>query len=135
MDDVQIDDNVARVLERLDKTTEDVVSIVYQPQALFKVRAVTRCSASLAGNLLRSALFSTSHQRSVGHDEAILSVQFSPDGTTLCSGSGDHTVRVWDLNTQTPQRTLKGHRGWILCIAWCPNGLKLASGSMDGDVR
>ena len=29
---------------------ENVTDIVYQPQAIFKVRAVTRCTASLEGN-------------------------------------------------------------------------------------
>jgi WD40 repeat protein len=37
-----------------------------------------------------------------GHSEAILTVQFSPDGKQLASGAGDCTVRFWDLNTQTP---------------------------------
>lgn len=32
--------------------------------------------------------------------EAVLSVNFSPDGHHLASGSGDTTVRFWDLNTQ-----------------------------------
>lgn len=31
--------------------SENVVEIVYQPQAVFKVRAVTRCTASLEGEL------------------------------------------------------------------------------------
>lgn len=38
-----------------------------------------------------------------GHSEAVLSVNFSPDGKRLASGSGDTTVRLWDLNTQLPQ--------------------------------
>jgi ribosome assembly protein 4 len=118
VDDVPLDRSVRDVLASVDRSTEKVLEITYQPQALFRVRAVQRCTASLAG-----------------HTEAVLSVAFAPDGATLCSGSGDHTVRVWDLNTQTPAHTLRGHRGWILCIAWCANGLKLASGSMDGEVR
>lgn len=43
-----------------------------------------------------------------GHSEAVLSVAFSPDGKQLASGSGDTTVRLWDLNTQTPMFTCKG---------------------------
>ena len=48
---------------------------------------------------------------------------------------GDATVRIWDLNTETPRYTLKGHTGWVLSIAWSPDGKTLASGSMDKTVR
>ena len=42
-----------------------------------------------------------------GHTEAVLAVAFSPDGKALASGSGDTTLRLWDLATQTPLRTCK----------------------------
>jgi len=44
-------------------SVEKVTEIIYQPQALFKVRAVTRCTSTMEG-----------------HTEAICSVAFSPDG-------------------------------------------------------
>eukprot|EP00762_Andalucia_godoyi_P002736 ANDGO_04447.mRNA.1 Notchless protein homolog len=99
-------------------SVEQTVSIVYQPQALFRVRPITRSSASLPG-----------------HAEAILVVQFRPDGKTCASGSGDFTVRLWDLDTQTPFKTLEGHTDWVLALQWSPDGLLLASASRDGQVR
>ncbi|KAI8815386.1 quinon protein alcohol dehydrogenase-like superfamily [Cladochytrium replicatum] len=100
------------------RSAENVLEIVYQPQAIFRVRAITRCSSALAG-----------------HTEAILSVSFSPDGAQLASGSGDTTVRIWDLNTETPQHTLKGHTHWVQIVAWSPNCKFLVSGSMDDTIR
>ena len=71
----------------------------------------------------------------IGHTEAVLSVSFSPDSAHLASGSGDGTVRFWDINTETPHHTCEGHKNWVLCIAWSPDGSSLASGSMDNDIR
>uniref|UniRef100_A0A7M4F668 Notchless protein homolog 1 n=1 Tax=Crocodylus porosus TaxID=8502 RepID=A0A7M4F668_CROPO len=97
--------------------SERVLDVVYQPQAVFRVRAVTRCTSSLEG-----------------HTEAVISVAFSPTGKYLASGSGDTTVRFWDLSTETPQFTAKGHRHWVLSIAWAPDGKKLASGCKNGQI-
>ncbi|KAG9299423.1 hypothetical protein G9A89_009375 [Geosiphon pyriformis] len=119
VDDKEITTNLYQdIIEGLNKSTEHILTIIYQPQAIFRVRAVNRCSSSLSG-----------------HTEAILSVSFSPDGTQLATGSGDTTVRIWDLNTETPHHTCSGHTNWVLYIAWSPDGKYLASGSMDNTVR
>jgi ribosome assembly protein 4 len=52
----------------------------------------------------------------------------------LASGGGDTNVRIWDLNTETPQHLLKGHKHWVQHVAWSPNGRFLASAGMDGQV-
>lgn len=117
VNDHEITHNLKTTLD-LDKiNTEDVVEIVYQQQAVFRVRPVTRCTSSMPG-----------------HAEAVISVSFSPDGKHLASGSGDTSVRFWDVATQTPYFTCKGHKNWVLCIAWAPNSAKLASACKDGRI-
>ncbi|KAF8426396.1 WD40-repeat-containing domain protein [Tirmania nivea] len=101
------------------KSTEDILTLVYTPQAVFRVRAVARCSAAIPG-----------------HGEAILATQFSPASSSrMVSGSGDGTARIWDCDTETPMHTLKGHTSWVLCVAWSPDAKFIATGSMDNTVR
>jgi len=118
LDEEEIIDTLQAVVTRQEKSIEGVLNVVYRPQALFRVTSVTRCTSSLPG-----------------HEEAILHVSFSSDGKHLASGSGDATVRIWDVMTETPKLTLRGHRGWVMAVAWSPNGKKLASGAMDKEIR
>jgi WD40 repeat protein len=34
-----------------------------------------------------------------GHDSSVNSVNFSPDGKTLVSGSWDNTIKLWNVET------------------------------------
>ncbi|KAH8602973.1 quinon protein alcohol dehydrogenase-like superfamily [Bisporella sp. PMI_857] len=100
-------------------STEEVQNISAAPQAVFRVRAVSRCASTIPG-----------------HGEAILATQFSPRSSSrMVSGSGDNTARVWDCDTGTPVHTLKGHNGWVLAVAWSPDDTRIATGSMDNTVR
>ncbi|XP_060703908.1 notchless protein homolog 1 [Hemiscyllium ocellatum] len=115
--ETEIVTSLEKTLQEEKVETENVIDIIYQPQAVFRVRAVTRCTSSLEG-----------------HAEAVISVAFSPTGRYLASGSGDTTVRFWDLSTETPQFTCKGHKHWVLSIAWSPDGKKLASGCKNSQI-
>merc|ERR1711860_77549 len=55
-------------------------------------------------------------------------------GRYLVSGSGDSTVRFWDLTTETPHFECKGHPGWVLALAWSPNETRVASGDKSGKI-
>lgn len=99
-------------------SSETLVSITYQPQSLFRVRAVSRCTASLPG-----------------HTEAILVSAFSPDSSIVATGSGDTTIRLWRAESQLPHKTLKGHKNWVQALAFSSDGTRLASASYDGNVR
>jgi WD40 repeat protein len=57
------------------------------------------------------------------------------DGKTLASGSQDHTIKLWDVNTGKAGATLKGHTWSVTSVAFSPDGKTLASGSADKTVR
>ncbi|KAF2405476.1 WD40 repeat-like protein [Trichodelitschia bisporula] len=100
-------------------STEEELVLSYSPQAVFRVRAVSRCASSVSG-----------------HGEPILAAQFSPASSSrLLTGSGDSTARVWDCETGTPLFTLQGHTSWVLCVAYSPDNTLIATGSNDKSVR
>lgn len=117
---LEVDSDVyASILKPGYKTTEDNIVLQYTPQAVFRVRAVSRCSATISG-----------------HGEAILATTFSPDSSAImATGSGDNTARIWDCDTGTPLHTLKGHTSWVLAVSFSPDGKILATGSMDNTTR
>uniref|UniRef100_A0A9L0JZT0 Notchless protein homolog 1 n=1 Tax=Equus asinus TaxID=9793 RepID=A0A9L0JZT0_EQUAS len=122
--DAEIVSSLGKTLESQAVETEKVLDIIYQPQAIFRVRAVTRCTSSLEG-----------------HSEAVISVAFSPTGKYLASGSGDTTILLWDPSTgKQVGRTLAGHSKWITGLSWEPLHANpecryVASSSKDGSVR
>ena len=68
-----------------------------------------------------------------GHDRAVSSISFSPDGSLLVSGSRDGTVRLWDAMTGEQQRKL-AHQA-VSSVSFSPDGQTLASGrSLDRNI-
>lgn len=117
---IDVRDNLyLSILKPGHKSTEDFMTLVYTPRAVFKVRPITRLNAAIAG-----------------HGLTILCCEFLPnDSGRMCTGAGDSTARVWDCNTQTPLYTLVGHTNWVLCVAYSPCGTMIATGSMDNTLR
>ncbi|MDE0313890.1 MAG: hypothetical protein OXM61_03230, partial [Candidatus Poribacteria bacterium] len=70
-----------------------------------------------------------------GHTAEVLSISFSPDGTTIVSGSDDKTIRLWDTNTGEHIRTLSGHTNSVNGVSFSPDGTTIVSGSDDKTIR
>lgn len=49
INNVEVTDTLEKFIGKDFNVSEDIVEIIYQPQAVFKVKAVTRCTGSLEG--------------------------------------------------------------------------------------
>ncbi|KAH9830592.1 WD40-repeat-containing domain protein [Rhodofomes roseus] len=70
-----------------------------------------------------------------GHSNVVTSVAFSPTGETVVSGSWDHTIRLWDVETGSHLHTFHGHSNHVMAVVFSPNGQEIASGSLDRTVK
>ena len=57
------------------------------------------------------------------------------DGRHAVSGSGDHTLKVWDLQTGQDRLTLQGHSEEVTAVAITPDGRHAVSGSWDHTLK
>src|SRR5438034_2371702 len=70
-----------------------------------------------------------------GHQDAVFSVAFSPDGKRLASASFDKTVKIWNPSSFKLERTLTHHSDFVYGVAFSPDGQWLVSASKDRSVK
>ena len=70
-----------------------------------------------------------------GHTRWVISAAVSPDGRYALSGSEDHTLRLWELDTGACLRTFEGHTRPVSSVALSPDGRYALSGSDDHTLR
>ena len=69
-----------------------------------------------------------------GHEQDIYSLDFARNGKHIASGSGDRTVRVWDIESGREVLSLNIEDG-VTTVAISPGGEYVAAGSLDKSVR
>jgi WD40 repeat protein len=74
-------------------------------------------------------------RRCSGHQNLVRSLDFSPDGLKLVSGSFDQTVRHWEVAGGMPLHTFQGHHGVVYAVAYGPRGKAIASASFDKSAQ
>ncbi|KAL6585758.1 WD repeat-containing protein vip3 [Orobanche minor] len=75
-----------------------------------------------------------------GHSSWVLSVDVSPDGFAIVTGSSDKSIRLWDLKMRAATQILTGHSDQVWAVAFGPTlrtdvrSCLLASASDDKSV-
>ncbi|MFF3276037.1 hypothetical protein ACFYWU_34650 [Streptomyces chrestomyceticus] len=125
----------ARVLAEADQARGSDPSLAAQlALASYRMRQTPQAATSLldTGNLALSTPLT-------GHTKAVYATAFAPDGRLLVTGSGDNTIRLWDVREpgrpKPMGQPLAGHRDWVYWLQFTRDGHTLASASRDGTVR
>lgn len=84
--------------------------------------------------VLEQAIFgSNEFNRLSGHRGSVLTVDISPNGSLIATGSNDKTVKLWRQDG-TLLKTLP-HQNTVHRVAFSPDSQRIAAGSLDGKLQ
>ncbi|KAF5352428.1 hypothetical protein D9756_005922 [Leucocoprinus leucothites] len=70
-----------------------------------------------------------------GHKRGVWTVKFSPTDRLVATGSGDKTVKLWNLDDFSCIKTFEGHTNSVLRVDFLTMGLQLVTSASDGLVK
>lgn len=92
--------------------------------------------------LLLSLVYAQSHLTKpeivipFGHQQPVISLDYSPDGKYVISGSMDQKMKLWDIKSEKEIRTYEGNNGSVYAVSFSPDGKFLYSySSYDNSMR
>jgi len=74
-------------------------------------------------------------QYDIGTRDYVRSVAISPDGRLVASGFLYEGIKVWEVDSGVPLRSLRGHTASVNSIAFSPDSQCLVSGSRDRTIK
>ncbi|KAM3144336.1 hypothetical protein pb186bvf_003500 [Paramecium bursaria] len=82
-----------------------------------------------------ASLIPSEKYRLQGHKDVVNSISFHPQYQLIASGSDDGTIKLWDYESGSFEKTLKGHTASVNSVAFDPTGKYLSSASGDMSLK
>lgn len=108
----------------LNTNATKMTKIVSQVAAPHPTKTTAKARPKAAFPTMAQAIFTFTN-----HQQIVRSVNWSPDGTQLASGSDDAHVFIWSPNG-TVQHDIP-HPGAVQTLAWAPDGQRIVTGSQN----
>ncbi|KAG7099702.1 hypothetical protein E1B28_001522 [Marasmius oreades] len=70
-----------------------------------------------------------------GHKRGVWTVRFGREERVLATGSGDKTIRLWNLEDFSCVKTFEGHTNSVLRVDFLNAGMQMVSSASDGLVK
>jgi WD40 repeat protein/serine/threonine protein kinase len=112
-----------------------VSSVAFSPDGRRLASAAWNPGLAEPEVLIQDARTGRQLHRLRGHSARVCRLAFSPDGQRLATGSGDHTIKLWDVLTGRETLTLFGHSDSVFDVEFRPDGQQLVSASHDRTAR
>jgi WD40 repeat protein len=116
---------------------ERVLRIDIEARSLVAIDATKRYIVTTAddGKVTRWDIRKGSSDVLRGHLRRATCIAFSPRSDLLCTGSYDHSLRLWNMDGCECIASLEGHEDEISCAAFDSRGRMVCSGSADKSLK
>lgn len=117
-----------------DQQLDAMVAAVKAKRGLQQLARPDEAIQKQVDQALNQAVFgSNEFNRLTGHEGGVLTVDMSPDGNTIVTGSNDKTAQLWGKDG-TLLQTLS-HQDTVHRVAFSPIGDRIITGSLDGTLQ
>jgi guanine nucleotide-binding protein subunit beta-2-like 1 protein len=113
-----------------------VTQIATTPEAPDVVLSASRDKSVIVWELTREdGRFGFARRALKGHSHFVSDVVISSDGQFALSGSWDHTLRLWEIDSGRCTRRFVGHSKDVLSVAFSADNRQVVSASRDKTIK